>query len=148
MIKLPNCGVKVTNIRFDCSGNSHGHYATLVAVVRFPERFDICRKLLDFYECNVKVVVELYRGRVEEGHKIGEADTVEKLSCDERECRKMLVRVNDVVHLDEIVYPRVCLDIVSIQITVILEANLIIVSTADSAYKDDFVDVSTSVEPP
>ena len=117
----------------------------LTAVVHFPESSCICRELLDFYECNVKLVVEVYRGRVEGGHKIGEADTVQKLSRDERECRRMCVRVNDIVHLDEIVYPRVHLDIIGIQITVILEANMIEVSAVDSAY-NDFVDVSTSVE--
>ena len=148
VITLPDYGVKVGSIQLHCRGcgeNLKQHHATLTAVVQFPEKSNVCRELLGFYDCKVKLKVDVYRGRAEQGDKICTRFAEKRLSPNERQCRKMQLVVNEVVHLDEIVYPEARIDIISIQITACLGAKKIEVSVLDSGC-DDFVDISTSIE--
>ena len=148
VMKLPDYGVKVVNIQLHCrgcGGNLKQRHATLTAVVQFPEKSSVCQELLDFYDCKVKLKVDVYRGHVEQGDKICTQFVDKKLSSVERQCRKMQLVVNDVIHLDEIVYPEVRIDIISIQITACLQARKIEVNVLDSGCHD-FVNISTSIE--
>ena len=126
------------------------HYATLTAIVQFSPSSHICRNLLDFYECRVKLTVEVFDGRVEQGCKISTAVNERKLTSDEREHHTMHITVNKVIDLDKIVYTETCPDLITLRITANLEANRLHVYASnvelDSGCGDHsiYVDVSTS----
>lgn len=145
VVRLPNCGVQVINFQLHCRGldeDFNQRYATLTAVVRFlPKSKSTCQRLLNYYDCTVKLTVEVFEESVEHGVKLGTAFTERKLKCDERDRLSMPVTVHRVVDLDRIVYSDACPDVIFFQITVDLDATRIPVSFSESGM-DDFLEVS------
>ena len=144
---LPKCGVQVINFQLHCRGldqDFNQRYATLTAVVRFLSKSNgDCQRLLNYYNCTIRVKVEVFEESVERGVKLGTSSAERQLKCDERDRLSMPITVYKVVDLDRIVYSDSCPDVICFQITVTLDAVRIPVSFSESGM-DDFLEVSMS----
>ena len=147
VVTLPKCGVQVINFQLHCRGldeDFNQRYATLTAVVRFLSKSnDTCRRLLNYYNCTIRVKVEVFEESAECGVKLGTSSAERQLKCDERDRLSMPITVYKVVDLDHIVYSNSCPDVICFRITVNLDAVRIPVSFSESGM-DDFLEVSMS----
>ena len=142
---LPKCGVKVSNFLLHCRGldeDFEQRYGTLTATISFLPNSCICQQLLKFYNCTVKLTVEVFEESVECGQKLGTASAERQLTSDERNCHSMPITVYRVVDLDHIVYSSTCPDEIFFRITVNLHA-ISMFSLSESGM-DDFLEVSMS----
>lgn len=138
--------MQVINFQLYCRGLDEDfdqRYATLTAAVRFLPKSRICQRLLNFYDCTVKLTIEVFEESVEHGKMLGTASSERKLKCDERDRLSMPITVHRVVDLDHIVYSHTCPDVIFFRITVNLDATRIPVSFTESGM-GDFLDVSVS----
>jgi hypothetical protein len=146
-VTLPNCGVQVINFQLHCRGlddDFNQRYATLTAVVRFLSKSNVqCQRLLNYYDCTVRVEVEVFEESVEHGVRLGTASTGRQLRCDERDRLSMPLTLYKVVDLDRIVYSDSCPDVIFFRMTVHLDATPIPVSFSESGM-GDFLEVSMS----
>ena len=147
VVTLPKCGVQVINFQLHCRGldeDFNQRYATLTAVVRFLSKSnDTCQRLLNYYDCTIRVEVEVFEESVERGVKLGTSSAKRQLKCDERDRLSMPITVYKVVDLDRIVYSDSCPDVICFRITVNLDAASIPVHFSESGM-DDFLEVSMS----
>ena len=147
ILNLPDCGVQVIKIQLHCRGldeDFNQRYATLTAIIRFLRRSNTCRRLLNYYDCTVKLTVEVFEESVEHGVKIGTAFAERQLKCDERDRLSMPITVYRVVDLDHIIYSDTCPDVIFFRVTVNLDATCIPVSFSESGM-DEFLEVSNSM---
>ena len=146
VVTLPKCGVQVINFQLHCRGldeDFNQRYATLTAVVRFLSKSNkTCRRLLNYYDCSIRVQVEVFEESVERGVKLGTASIERQLKCDERDRLSMPITVYKIVDLDRIVYTDSCPDVIFFRITVNLDAASIPIRFSESGM-DDFLEVST-----
>ena len=125
--------------------------ATLETTVSFPLRYTMCKKILErVYSCKMTLTTTVYCGKTKEGSPLIYTKSVEKvLKKEEREAGKMKIIVPEVVNMDVFVLPEKpeeCPDLFCFEITALLEARKIEISTfcTEDSGCDGFVEVSTS----
>lgn len=127
-------------------------FATLSAVVQFPSTSQVCRQLLEVYNCTVELIVKVYNNECVDRFPLCTSSklAIVEFSGEQGRAVQMRIEVDKVVNLKDIVLipeENVCPDYFYIEITARLCANKIRISVADSGC-DEFVSVKLETSNP
>ena len=143
--RLLRYGVKVSNFLLYCRGLDEDfdqRYGTLTATVSFLANSSICQQFLKFYNCTVKLTVDVFEESIEHGRKLSTASAGRQLKSDERNCLSMPITVHRVVDLDHIVYSNTCPDEIVFRIIVKFNATSMFILSESGL--DDFLEANTT----